>query len=276
MKHGYSAATSAPLVIVLFTVLSIALFSPVQSYAAPLSSFLPTTALDTPLPESGLRATSTGRSAAPAIMPVHPVSASLRTALAGENPDVVVEALFSWEKPTRGTPEAELLTLYNIFRSVGTLEGIEYWSASRNTMRLFYEISHLTSGPDSTDRVPDSWLAAIPVNNETLYARQKDLSFGDNRYRITLQSGTDYVTNATSNLTSMRYGIIPVASPGMLNVRVLAINADDAVLFYAVSSARAALLPGIRGKLENSFGNRAAAIYTWFARRAEASWPGQP
>jgi hypothetical protein len=63
---------------------------------------------------------------------------------------VVVEASVLWKKPTRGTPAAELLTLYNIFRSVGSLEGIEYWSASRNTMRLFYEISHLTNGPDST------------------------------------------------------------------------------------------------------------------------------
>ncbi|MGD9941274.1 MAG: DUF6675 family protein [Clostridia bacterium] len=276
MKHGSSAAVSAPLFMALFMALSIALFSPVQLYALPLSSFLPADAMAAPLPETGLRATSTGRSAAPSIMPVHPVSADLREALAGENPDVVVEALFSWKKPTRGTPEAELLTLYNIFRSVGTLEGIEYWSASRKTMRLFYEISHLTSGPDSTDQVPDSWLPAIPVDMETLYARQKDLSFGDNRYRILLQAGADYVTNATSNLTGMRYGIIPVAAPGMLNVRVLAINADEAVLFYAVSSAKAALLPGIRGKLENSFGNRAAAIYAWFARRAEATWPGRP
>jgi hypothetical protein len=70
--------------------------------------------------------------------------------------------------------------------------------------------------------------------------RQKDLSFGDNRYQIMLQAGYDHVANATSNLSGMRYGIIPVAAPGMLNVRVLAINADEAVLFYAVSSARAA------------------------------------
>jgi len=209
-------------------------------------------------------------------MPVHPASAGLCEALADEGPDVVVEALFSWTKPTRGTPEAELLTLYNIFRSVGSLEGIEYWSASRNTMRLFYEISHLTSGPDSTGRVPDSWLPAIPIRRETLYARQKDLSFGDNRYQIMLQAGNDYVTNATSNLTGMRYGIIPVAAPGMLNVRVLAINADEAVLFYAVSSAKAAVLPGVRGKLENSFGNRAAAIYAWFVRSAELTWPSLP
>ncbi|MFH2115850.1 MAG: DUF6675 family protein [Spirochaetota bacterium] len=273
MKHGLPTSIVAALLITMV--------SPVRSAAAPVSSFLPAAALAAPdkampLPETGLRATSTGKSAAPTIMPVHPASAALRAALADEGPDVVVEALFSWKKPTRGAPEAELLTLYNIFRSIGSLEGIEYWSASRNTMRLFYEISHLTSGPDTTERIQDSRLEAIPVHRETLYARQKDLSFGDNRYQITLQAGSDYVTNASSNLTGMRYGIIPVAAPGMLNVRVLAINADDAVLFYAVSSAKAAVLPGVRGKLENSFGNRAAAIYTWFARQAVAAWPALP
>ena len=143
-------------------------------------------------------------------------------------------------------------------------------------MRLFYEISHLTSGPDSTERVSDTWLQAIPAQKETLYARQKDLSFGDNRYQISLEAGSDYVTNATSNLTGMRYGLIPVASPGMLNVRVLAVNAEDGVLFYVVSSAKAAILPGIRGKLENSFGNRAAAIYAWFTRQAQLTWPSLP
>jgi hypothetical protein len=237
---------------------------------------MPAAAQSGALPETGLRATSTGKSAAPAILPVHPAAAALQAALAEEGPDVIVEALFSWKKPTRGTPEAELLTLYNIFRAVGSLEGIEYWSASRNTMRLFYEISYLTSGPDSSGRLGDTWLSALPVHRETLYARQKDLSFGDNRYRILLQAGSDHVITTTSNLTTMRYGIIPVAAPGLLNVRVLAINADDGVLFYAVSSAKAAVLPGVRGKLESSFGNRAAALYAWFSRRAEATWPGRP
>jgi hypothetical protein len=272
MKHGSSTATVAPL----FMALSIALFSPVQAVAAPLASFMPASAQAAPLPETGLRATSTGRSAAPTIMPVHSASARLREALANEGPDVIVEALFVWEKPTRGTPEAELLTLYNIFRSVGSLEGIEYWSASRNTMRLLYEISYLTNGAESTERVPDSWLEAIPDHKETLYSRQKDLSFGDNYYQIMMEAGYDHVANATSNLSGIRYGIIPVAATAMLNVRVLAINADEAVLFYAVSSARAVMLPGVRGKLENSFGNRAAAIFAWFSRRATAIWPVQP
>ena len=267
MKFGSTKATSAAMFFALF----LAVFFTVPSAAVPVSSFLPTAALTAPLPETGLRATSTGKSAAPAIMPVHPAAAALQKALAEESPDVVVEALFSWKKQSTGTPEAEMLTLYNIFRSIGSLEGIEYWSASRNTMRLFYEISHLTSGPDSTGRLPDIQLPAIPANRETLYARQKDLSFGDNQYKILLEAGADHVSIATANLTTMRYGIIPVAAPGRLNVRVLAINAEDAVLFYAVSSAKAAVLPGVRGKLESSFGNRAAALYAWFVRNADVA-----
>lgn len=267
MKQGSS--------VIVLLVLSIILLTPEAVQAAPAASFLPLSAKSEPLPESGLRATSTGRAAAATIMPVHPAAAALRSALSEEGPDVIVEALFAWAKPATGGSApgaAELLALYNIFRSVGSLEGIEYWSASRNTMRLFYEISYLTGGPDSSARIEDSVLTTLPAQKETLYARQKDLSFGDNRYRIELQAGSDSIIMTSTNLTTLRYGILPVASPGQLNVRVLAINADDAVLFYAVSSAKAAVVPGVRGKLESSFGNRAAALYAWFSRKAITLW----
>ena len=72
----------------------------------------------------------------------------------------------------------------------------------------------------------------------------------------------------------MYYKLVPVAAPGALKVRVLVLDTDEGILFWAVSSARAAVIPGVRGKLEDSFGNRAEAVYRWFAARAEAAWKG--
>lgn len=234
------------------------------------SAFLSAETAATLAAKGEVRASSTGSKAALSLGVSHPAVAGLRSMLAAESPDVIVEALFSWKKPTAAGDD-DLLSIYNIMRAIGSLEGIEYWSESRGKMRLFYERSTLVSGPDGKVAVPDRPMEILPAS-ERLYARQKDLSFGDNVYRIDLVSGSDWILFTSVNLTTMRYGIVPVAGPEKMSVRVLVINADDAVLFYAVSSARAAMVPGMRGKLEDSFGNRAAAIYAWFGRKASEAW----
>jgi hypothetical protein len=254
--------------IMLFTVLA---FFSAPLYAAPSSAYLGPDALRSLEAGKELRAASVGKGAAISIAPDHPAAAGIRAELAGEQPDVVVEALFLWKKPKNAALEDEKLAAYNILRSVGSLTGIEYYSASRKAMRLFYEYSSLVSGPDGKTAVADSVLGALP-SSETLYARQKDLSFGDNIYRYVFAAGDDYVRSLSVNLGTMRYGIIPVTQAEGLRVRSLALFTDDAIIFYAVSSAKATVVPGVRGKLEDSFGNRAQAIYTWFAAKAALAW----
>jgi len=242
--------------------------------AAPSSSFLP------PEIESRLRAgeeprsVSTGKAAALKLAPSHPAVADIRRSIAEESPDVIVEALFLWKLSRSGAAMPDTLTIYNALRSIGSLQGIEYFSASRGHMRLFYEYSSLIKAPDEPTPLPDIAMTAIPRLPETLFARQKDLSFGDNRYRITMSSGSDFVVQSSANLTPMKYKtVIPVAGTGDLNVRVLVLSSDDALVFYAVSSAKATVIPGVRTKLEASFGNRAAAVYAWFSDRMTKAWP---
>ncbi|HUW69692.1 MAG TPA: DUF6675 family protein [bacterium] len=242
------------------------------SLVAPLSA-VPATAYLEPalaarlLSGEDVRTSSVGKTAALALAPKHPAVATLGSALAAEAPDVVVEAIFLWKNPAAIAQDKELAEVYNTLRAIGSLQGIEYWSASRKTMRLFYEYSSLIAGPNDQTPVKDTWLPTLPPVDETLYARQKDLSFGDNRYRIILAHGGDYATQSSVNLTGMSYGIIPVAGAGAVHVRLLVIPTDDGIIFYAVSSAKATVIPGIRGKLEASFGNRAAAVYAWFTRQ---------
>lgn len=243
--------------------------------ALPAGAILGREALATLSAGGELRAASSGRNAAPSLAPNHPAARALRDELAREAPDVVVEALFLWPKPRAADPAAELLETYNVLRAIGTLQGIEYYSASRRAMRLFYEYSSLIDGPETKAPTPDRRLEALP-RAETLYARQKDLSFGDNIYRYDFTSGPDYIASISTNLTTMRYGIVPVAAPGALKVRSLAILVDEGVVFYAVSSAKVAIVPGVRARLENSFGNRAEAVYDWFAANAVAAWRRLP
>jgi len=235
--------------------------------ALPATAFLDPALAARLLSGEDVRTSSLGKTAALTLAPKHPAAAAFGPALAAEAPDVVVEAIFLWKHPVVADRDKEIVTIYNTLRSIGSLQGIEYWSASRKTMRLFYEYSSLVTGPEDQTPVKDTWLQTLPLLDETLYARQKDLSFGDNRYRIILAHGKDYVTQSSVNLTGMSYGIIPVAGAGAVHVRLLVIPSDDGVIFYAVSTAKATVIPGIRGKLEASFGNRAAAVYAWFTRQ---------
>jgi len=209
------------------------------------------------------------------LAPDHQAADMIRSAVATEESDIFVEALFLWQKPGAGAPEAEILAVYNVLRSISTLQGLEYYSASRKKIRPLYVYSSLIAGLNDPSPVRDSQLQRLPPVPETLYARQNDTTFGDNQYRITLTGGMDFVTQHSTNLTRLSLGIVPVAGPGDVNVRLLVLSVDEGLLFYAASSARAAVVPGVRGKLETSFGNRAEAVYNWFSSELAATWPKQ-
>lgn len=218
---------------------------------------------------------------APDFLPLHPASAALRDALATEKPSVLVEAVFELKRALPSGAAArsaalskELASIYGILRSLGSLQGIEYYSASRKTMRTFYAESYIVDGPDAgAARLPDpSFPAAGSLpGQETLYAVQRDLSFGTNTYRYDFSAFADGASIKSVNLTRMSYGIVPVLAAGALATRLLVLQAEDSILFYAVSGARA---PGIfKGRLEDSFSNRAEALFRWFSGKFAALKP---
>jgi hypothetical protein len=204
------------------------------------------------------------------LIPNHPASAAIREAVEKEKPSLVVEAVFALTRPkpaSAAAAQTELASIYGILRSLGSLQGIEYYSASRKTMRTFYAESYIIDGPDSKTALidPKAPIAGAIPQSETVYAFQRDLSFGANRYRYEYASFPDAIRLSSSNLTKMSYGIVPVAAPGELSTRLLVIQTDDAILFYAASGAKA---PGlVSGKLKDSFANRAEALFRWFSAK---------
>lgn len=218
------------------------------------------------------------------IAPLVPASAELRAAIAAEEPSILVEAVFLLERPVPADPLAELASAYGILRSISSLQGILYWSASRKTWRTFYEESWRIADPETRSKVADSE-AGSSAPDVTVYAWQKDLSFGGNvyRYRYRLYgmgtaaqahevpAGPACIFVESSNLTRMSYGIIPAMGPEGLKTRLIVVPCAEGILFYAVSAARAPGIPGLRGKLEDSFTNRAEALFRWFGDRFRAS-----
>ena len=191
------------------------------------------------------------------------------------NPSVMVESLYRYTKPPLAEKTVwnsrEAGELYNHLLALSTLSGIEYYSATRGTMRILYESSTLIDGPSTKKPLPDpSYL--WPLAELTVYARQKDLSFGDNIYQFDFYTAPDIIMFIQENLSSLSYGILPAVGKNKLRSTVAVLDAGEYLLVYIASMSRAASVPGMKDRIGNSFTNRADAIFHWFSDQADRAF----
>jgi len=187
-------------------------------------------------------------------------------------PSVLVETLFVYEKPENAKKEAwsaeEETRLYNGILALSTLAGLQYYSASRGTMRTFYETSSVIDGQSTKKPLPDPVYSRPPAKL-TIQARQKDLTFGDNIYQYDYYSETGAFFFIQQNLTSLSYGIIPAVGKNKLQSVAAIIDAGNYILVYIASMSKAVSLPGMKERIGNSFANRSEALFNWFSNQAD-------
>jgi hypothetical protein len=184
-------------------------------------------------------------------------------------PSILTESLHIYKKPSaRPWNEAEKTALYNNILALSTLAGIQYYSASRKAMRTFYEISEVIDAPSSKKPVNDPSYATPPASL-TVYARQKDLTFGDNVYQYDYFVYDDALALIQQNLTTMTAGIVPAVGKNKLRSTVAVVDAGEYILIYAASFAKTVSLPGMKDRIGSSFSNRADAVLGWFSKQAD-------
>ena len=190
-------------------------------------------------------------------------------------PSVMVETLHVYKKPPEAEKAAwsagEEMELYNSILALSTLAGLQYFSASRGTMRTFYETSSVIDGPSTKKPLRDP-VYPEPQAELTIYARQKDLTFGDNIYQYDFYTVPGALIFIQQNLTSLTAGIIPAVGKNKLHSALAILDAGDYLLVYALSMAKAASLPGMKQRVGDSFANRAEAVVHWFSDRADKAF----
>ena len=215
----------------------------------------------------------------PALAPRHgEMLALLEGTLAELNSSgIMAESLSLYKKPPSasrpGWSNAERLAVFNSTLAISSLTGIQYYSASRGTMRTFYEYSRVIDSQDTKQERADPHYPELPVEI-SLYARQRDLTFGDNIYEYRYHSGSDFFVFIQRNITALKVGIISAVGKDRLRSLVAVIDTGDGLLVYAVSLARAAALPGLGNRIGSSFTNRAQAILGWFNSQADRAFAG--
>ncbi|GHV70137.1 hypothetical protein AGMMS49928_16740 [Spirochaetia bacterium] len=185
-------------------------------------------------------------------------------------PKILVENISLYKKPggTVQWTEAERVGLYNGALALGTLAGLQYYSPSRKAMRTFYETSTVISGPANKTPLPDPEYAEPPAAL-TMYARQKDLTFGDNIYRYDYHASSDALVFIQQNVTAMNAGIIPAVGKNNLYSLVAVMDAGEYLLIYIASMVKALSFPGMGNRIGNSFSARTEAILKWYTGQAD-------
>lgn len=205
----------------------------------------------------------TSYTAALSLVPNHPLFDDLLEMINREAPDIVVEALFFLPRDISKSSYT-VLDIYNTLRAISRLEGLEYYSVTRGKYRVLFEYSRIISDANSLNAIADKSFAELPPGPEQLLVRQKDASFGDNIYKLSMKSGDTYVSQEFANLADIKLGFIKVAESANAKLRLNAILVQEGIVFHIVSSTKILKFPGIRGKLEASFENRAKALFSWF------------
>lgn len=208
-----------------------------------------------------------------------PMSSELREmvneAIYEVNPTVMLEIMYLNKKPDRfqtdsGTWSDEFkIGIFNeIIMSISSMSGMLYYSASRGTMRTFIENAYVIDGPNTKKRLPDP-VFTTPPEVFSLYARQKDTTFGDNIYLYKYRTAESAYFFTQENATTLSVAFIPVIGKGNLKTVMAVFDCGEYILLYAVSMGKAVIVPGMWERISASFSNRVDAILVWFSNKVE-------
>lgn len=188
-------------------------------------------------------------------------------------PSLGIETLIVYPLPAAVAKRADRdLALYNLMHRFHRMEGIEYWSASRKTMRVFFLSSNLVKSPTDRAKLPDPAYAA-PEASHSLFLEQEDSSFGKNLYDLEVDSLGPTVLLHMVNREQIWYGIAPVLAPRALSLYLSVQASPDGkyLYFYGNASINAAKAFGLEEKAKISYTNRIVALFSWYARELEAA-----
>ena len=200
------------------------------------------------------------------LVPQSPFTAEIREGLQALKPRIGIEISLASPVTEEAFTEEGRLQIYNILRSVSTMERLEYYSASDEEMQVFYHESYVVEGPDGDTRVPDPVVDAIPAESE-IWAFQRDGSFGRNVQHLQYTAREDAFLVSIENETTMVYTIVPLVRPGNLRTFLLVRPTPEQgeLTFYGNLAVRVPAMFGMQERARSSFYNRIVALHDWFS-----------
>ena len=178
-------------------------------------------------------------------------------------PNILVETVFLLPYPGKANPESLKLGIYNTMRSIQSLKGIEYYSASKKKVRTFFKDAYLVKNEGDSAPLPDPLVKKIPAS-DSIVIFQEDTTFGKSYTSMRYLGGRENILVTMRNLTDLKYGPFRIIEKGGMTLDMLVCPVNEGILFYGLCSVKTADLFGIAKSRSESFYNRIAALYAWF------------
>jgi hypothetical protein len=166
----------------------------------------------------------------------------------------------------KGEDDLAAVTAANYLLQISTLEGLEYYSASRDKMRTLFVQSFAIEDPDTVKPIEDPRITQVPARG-SVYMYQQDKTFGKNRLSLSYEVMPSSIHMVTENITRFTWGIIPLIKPGNLRMHILILISDEFILYYGSFGAKAIRIRLLEDRIFNSFYNRLVALYDWFENK---------
>ncbi len=183
--------------------------------------------------------------------------------VASMDPTLGVESLYFIPYRNNESPREAYERAGHILFSVSTMEGIEYYSASRERMRTLFTESVVIDSVKSDKAREDLRFDELPDSVDFL-VRQTDLTFGTNIYSTSFEGDEETLWFSMNNLTKMRYKFITMVGPESLEIHLLIHPLEKGMLFYGVCSVKSLSFFGLERSKKDSFFNRIEALQNWF------------
>lgn len=191
---------------------------------------------------------------------------SIKKSFSDFEPNLVIQALFLTKNTLKNLPlEGQLKELQNILRKVSQMKGIEYFSPSRQKMRLLYKQSYAINDPQNTQEpIRDPIISSLSLKDDKVYIFQEDLTFGKNIYLWTYSSNYRNICLSSVNITPLKYWGFSLVNPEGLKTMIFVIPFSEEILFYSLSYAKTIKFLGLEKSKKESFYQRMEALFHWF------------
>lgn len=197
------------------------------------------------------------------LIPETPFSRDIQNRVAAIDPNLGVESLYLLPYPDGESYQDAVEKSAQILFQVSSMEGIEYYSASRERMRTLFTESRFVDNMENRRPLPDPSFEEIPVyRNFTIL--QTDLTFGTNIYNTDFYSDAGVLRFSMQNMTKMKYKFVTMVSPEALEIHLLVYPLPEGILFYGVCSVDSLSFFGLERKKKDSFYHRIEALKGWF------------
>lgn len=152
-----------------------------------------------------------------------------------------------------------------VLRSISKMQGMTYYSNTRNKNMTLYKKAYTISEPGSKTAIADNLEGS--ADGKTIYCLQDDASFGVTRYKLDYNQKADVMYAVFNNTDSIGVGPITGIDKGQLRINVLVIDCKDSILLYLSTDANANKVPGIKNLVTESMVARMDAVHKWFLKQ---------